>query len=140
MQRRQVVQAVGLLVAGAAGCSEAPSPEPAPPTGTPNVTDDGDEVQSITPLTPLQVENDYAWRESSDGTVLLDVTVTNPAPTARTATLTVIARLDGEEIEQRRSLDLDSGEQTEFTASFDFDYDAWEDGSKSLDFRFDYQS
>lgn len=141
MQRRQVVRSLAVLAVGAAGCSEAPSPAPAPPNGPPPEPDDGGDGGSRTiTRTPLQVENDYTWRESENGTVLLDVTVTNPAPTERVATLRITATLDGEEIVQQRHLNLASGEQTDLTVTFDFDYDAWVDGSKGLDFSFDYQS
>jgi hypothetical protein len=137
MQRRQVVRALGLLAVGSAGCSEAPSPTPAPPTGTPGDPDGGN-TGGLTTRKPLRVENDYTITEGPNGNVLIEATVTNPASVDRTATMRVDASLDGEDTVQRKQLDLASGESTDVSIVLDYRYEDWQAGSFSIGFNFEY--
>ncbi|MFB6180068.1 MAG: hypothetical protein ABEI77_10135 [Halorientalis sp.] len=138
MQRRQVVRALALVTAGMAGCSEAPSPTPEPPTGTPGVPPDDGNVGGFTTRQPLRVGGDYTLSAGPNGQVRLDATVTNPARVDRVATLVVHATLDGNDTTVRKHLNLASGESTSVSVLIGFDYTDWQDGSKSLDFTFEY--
>jgi hypothetical protein len=137
MQRRQVVRTLALLTAGAAGCSEAPSPTPAPPEGTPSGTINDTGASGLTTRQPMQT--DFSTLEGPDGNLQIDISITNPAELPRRVTLLVTARLDDEARTASQTFDLDRDETATHTFTIAFDYDRWLDSETSIDFDYNYR-
>ncbi|MFB6142931.1 MAG: hypothetical protein ABEJ30_06265 [Halorientalis sp.] len=132
MRRRRVIPGLTALVTGAAGCSRTPRPTPQPPEPVPTASPE-------TPSGPALTVTTFATRESEDGNLAVDLTVSNPADRSREAQLRVIASTEATSRSAVANLSLAPGASRDLTVTVPLSYREWEGADGSLDFSFQYR-
>jgi hypothetical protein len=131
MQRRELLGALALSVAGMAGCSS--SDGESPPTVGDAPTD------RSTPASPIYPFNagparDFEFEESEDGTALIHVPVENTRDEPYAGTLSLTVTVDGEQRTLSRPLRLDGGERATVPVEVDAEWSEWTPNFRNVTF------
>jgi hypothetical protein len=131
MQRRELLGALAVSVAGLAGCGS--SDGESPPTVGATSTDRSPSESPTHPFTAGSA-SDFDFEESDDGTAVIHVPVENTGDEPYSGTLSLTVTVDGERRTLSRSLQLDGGERATVPVEVDADWSEWTPNFRNVTF------